>query len=420
MTLEDCIGYALKLNPNVKALKLKVDKAETYVNEISSMFYPKIGFNASYTRLSDVPDFQISVPIFPTPITVQESVLNNFNLKLGFTQPLFTGFKLSSMKNASKYKVESEDYNSKAETNKIVFQVIDAFYSALKAGDIYSLLRKYSEALEAHLADTKAFLDNGLVTYNDYLKIELELARLEQKKIDAGYNYNLARNRLGLLTGMGVMPHIRLVEEEYQDTLEIKLIPAQLIRHAKENRYELLGLQQAGFAADEMIEAGKSEYYPSVYLFGNLHYNNPNQRYMPVEDKFNESWDAGVSFQWEIWNWGGTSSRVKQAAFDKEILNQNKKYLTEVIENEIYAAFISHQSKADIVKLNKEAVKSATENYRLMKVRYSQQLATSAELIDAETMLLDAEINLSIARKEVIVAERKLKLAAGYKLYKGE
>lgn len=420
MTLKDCINYTLLNNPNIKVSKLKVEKAEASADEVSSMFYPKIGFNASFTRLSDVPDFQIHVPIFPTPITVQESVLNSYNFKLGFTQPLFTGFNLSSMKNAAKLQVSAEDFNAKAETNKIVFQVIESFYTVLKAQSAFDLVDNYIKAVKSHLADTKAFLDNGLVTHNDYLKIKLELSRLEQKKIDAGHNFHLAKDRLGLLTGMGIMPHITLVELEKSEALIDVQKQNHLIENAKQNRYEVQSIEKAGFAADEMISAGKSEFYPSVYLFGNLHYNNPNQRYMPVEDKFNESWDAGISLQWELWNWGGTSSRVKKAAFDKEILEQNKKYLTEMIATELHAAMMNYRNKSDFVTLNKEAVESAKENYRLMEVRYNQQLATSSELIDAETMLLDAEINLNNAEKDLIIAESKLKLAAGYNLYEGE
>lgn len=416
LSLDKCIELAFKNNEKIQISYATFLKSKAARGEVSSMFYPKLTFNAAYTRLSDVPDFEINVPIFPAPITVQESILNNYSLKLGFIQPLFTGFKLSSLKNAAGYKSEAAELDYNAKTNQVIFDVLRAYYNVMKASSVEQIIDKNINGLSQHLEDTKAFLENGLVTYNDYLKLQVELSKLKLRKIDASNAVKLSKNNLLLLIGLPPEENMELEQSETKITNhDYKL--SELKSEAYKNRPELKSIEKGIAAADEYAESKKAEYYPNIYLFGNFYYSRPNQRYMPLKDEFNETWDAGISLQWELWNWGGTSARVEQANQDKFIAEKNKTLVANMIETEVLNAYLKYESELQKVNVNEEAVSSAKENYRLMDERYKNQLATGTELVDAETMLLDAEINLYNARIDQKIAEAELKKVSGVKLY---
>lgn len=417
LTLEDCIGKALKNNNQLTSAVAKVKKAEAGTDEANAAFFPAVSVDASYTRLSDVPDFEINLPVLPAPVTVQESILNSYMFKAGLIQPLFTGFRISSIKNASEYKLSAVKEEFKASRDEVVFKVVSAYWNARKADAVLKLIDKNITGMEEHLKDTKAFLDNGLVTYNDYLKIELELSRLKLRRIDAANMFELAKNNLAVLTGYQFSGNMEI------DSSAIKLTDLQynyenLKQDALANRPELKSSENYLSASEEGIKGAQSGYFPSVYLFGNYYYSRPNQRYMPAVDEFNDTWDAGVSFRWELWHGGGTSAKVEQARQDKITAEANIKIVKDFVMTDLLKAYLDYNSSIGKIEVNEKAVNSAKENYRLMKERYSGQLATSTELTDAENLLLDAEINLFNAKAELKIAEVSLQKAAGLPFYR--
>ena len=102
-TLEQSIDTGLKNSKELKISNSKVIGYDAKITEIGSQMLPQLKLSAGYTRLSDVPDFSVTVPGFNKSFNIQEVVLNNYQVKLSLQQPLFTGFRLSSLKSAAKY-----------------------------------------------------------------------------------------------------------------------------------------------------------------------------------------------------------------------------------------------------------------------------------------------------------------------------
>ena len=64
----------------------------------------------------------------------------------------------------------------------------------------------------------------------------------------------------------------------------------------------------------------------------------------------------------------------------------------------------------DALKLS---VKQAEENFRIMRNRYLNQLAILTDLLDADNLRLDAELQLTTARAQVVYTYYELQRAAG-------
>ena len=68
--------------------------------------------------------------------------------------------------------------------------------------------------------------------------------------------------------------------------------------------------------------------------------------------------------------------------------------LKEKIEIEVYSNFLSLQSDASKIELNKLRVESAQENFRIINDKFKAEIATSTELSEASTLLAEAKIKL--------------------------
>jgi len=73
--------------------------------------------------------------------------------------------------------------------------------------------------------------------------------------------------------------------------------------------------------------------------------------------------------------------------------------------------------KKEKIMIGNLAVESAEENYRITEDKYNNQLATSTDLIIAQTELLDAKTQLAISIADYELATTRLDMAVGRRIY---
>jgi len=416
LTLEESLRIGLENSKTLKISKAKVAGAEAKVTEISSQLLPRLTLGASYTRLSDVPPFEINLPIFPNPIRVQDVILNNYNVKLSFQQPLFTGFRLSSIRNAAELNSRATQIDYSKDANETALNIYNAFWNYYKAQKVLALVDENLKLLEIHLADTKKFLENGLVTKNDYLKLEVQYANSKLMRIESENNFKMAQASLNKTLGFALSDQTEISAEEINVSMN-NITFDELKKEAIENREELKSTQLRINAGEKSLTAAQSTWYPSVYMFGDFYYSRPNQRIMPAKDKFEDTWDVGIALNWDLWNWGYNSSQTKQAG--QQLIQTQTMYeqIMDAVELEVYQAYLKVISEYDKVNVNIKSVEQAEENYRITTESYNQQMATSTDLIDAETSLLDAKTKLANATVDFKLAKVRLEKAIGRKIY---
>jgi outer membrane protein len=416
LTIEESIQLGLKNSKNLKISKSKLLGAEAKITETTSQLLPRLSFNAGYTRLSDVPPFEVKLPIFPAPIKIEDVVLDNYALKVSLQQPLFTGFRLLSLKSASEKNRDAAVSDYDKDANEEAFNIINAFWNYFKAQKLKDYLDENLKQEDAHLTDTKNFLANDLVTKNDLLKLEVQFASLKLKQIEAENSLNISRALFNKVLGLPISDQTEI--EGNEPKLGITAFNYDsLLSSAMQTRLELIAMDYRLQAGNENVSAAASGWYPAIFLFSDYYYNRPNQRIMPTLDKFKDSWDAGVTLSWDIWNWGYNSSQVEQARQNLNQLNTNKELLKESIEVEVYNNFMALNAAQNKIEVARTGLAQADENYRGIQEKYNVQYATSTDLIDAETSRLQSQTDLINSLVDYETALARLLKSAGKKIY---
>ncbi len=416
LTLKQSIELGLKNSKDLIISKSKVVGAEEKINEFGSQMLPQLKLNASYTKLSDVIPFQIATPFFPISIKIADPVLNNYQIKLSLQQPLFTGFRLSSLKNTAEYNFEVANLEYESSINDYAIKIQEAFWNFYNAKQIVELTSEQLTSLNNNVTDTKNFLDNGLVSLNDLLKLQVQQSNTELKLIEAKNNLDLARMNFNRVIGVSINSDTKIITQEFGSDF-INYNPGEILAEAKSNRNELKALEKKVSAADESITSANSTWFPNIYLFGDIYYANPNQRIFPQRNQFDDTWDVGVSLNWDLWDWGLTSSKSSQAEQLKIQAETSLAQLNEAIEIEVYQTYFNYNKSKDKIIVSRKAVEQAEENYRITKEKYDVQLATSSELVDAQTYLLSAKTNLSQSLSEYELLKVKLDRSIGRRIY---
>ena len=415
-TLEESIKLGIENSKSLNMSNAKLAIASAKVNEVKSQRFPKLSFNASYMRLSDVPPFEISISFFPTPITIQEPILNSYNFKFSLQQPIFTGFKLTALHSAANYNLESTKLDYSKELNEEVFNIISAFWNIYKAQYANKLIDENLRSLESHISDAKSFLQNDLITKNDLLKIELQYSTIQLKKIEIENSLKMAKAIFNKIVGNNLAEEFEISREELT-TENTNMDFNELIKRAKSTRFELESISNKIMAGKEQLSASKSGWYPSIYLISDFYYSRPNQRIFPQKDQFDDTWDVGIALSWDIWNWGYNSSQSDQAENNLLQLETSKSQLEDAIEIEVYNSFLTFQAAKKKVDLSRQSLEQANENYRITNEKYLVQLVSATELLDAETAFYNSKTELLNSLVDYEIVKTKLDKIVGKKLY---
>jgi outer membrane protein TolC len=417
LTLKESLEIGLQNSKDLKISRSKLNYANSKLSEINSQFLPQFKLLGNYTRLSDnIPPFEVTIPFSPNPIRISEPILNNYTFKFGFSQPLFTGFKLLSLRSSAELNLNASEQDYSKEGNEAAFNIYSAYWNYYKTDEIKKVIAKTLYQMENHLKDTRNFFENGLISKNDMLKLEVQYSNTKLMLIEAENNLELARIAFNRAIGIELTSQTKVAASEQSLNYE-KYQLADIIDEALNNRKELKSLSYRFEASKEGVSAAKSNWLPSIYLTGNYYYSNPNPRFQPAKDEFNSNWDVGVTLSWDVWNWGLTTSQVSQAEQTKVLLETNLDQLKENIQMEVYSNYLNLIKTEEKVKVNKEALDQSLENYRITSEKYNTQLATSTDLIDAETLKLQAETNLKTAEVDFQIAKVKLEKSLGRVIY---
>lgn len=399
VSLDDCIKIGVENNKALKISKSKILSTKERLNEIKTAQLPTLRLNGSYSRLSPVDPFQIG------SMQISPSILDNYSAKLSLSQPLFTGNRLSSNTELTEFNSLAAETDFSKDKNQLVLDIKVAYWNYAKSLKVKETIEKNMEQVRARLQDLENLYNNGLATNNEVLKVRVQLSNFEILLLDAINNIDVSLYNLNNILGIPVNTKL-----EPKAIIELKQpeIPKldDLIKASKQNRSDLKSLDYRIKSGEAGITFSKAGWYPQLSFNANYLYANPNSRIFPSVDKFKGTWDLGITLTYDIWNWKLTSYQTKQAEANLEQIKITKELTENNIDLEVSQNYKSLISVTAKMKLTKETVEQAKENYRVTNEKYKSGLLLNSEVVDAETSLLLAEINniTTIADYLIVIA----------------
>lgn len=95
-------------------------------------------------------------------------------------------------------------------------------------------------------------------------------------------------------------------------------------------------------------------------------------------------------------------------------IQRNERLMTEdKINDQVFTQYTQYHDILDRIPVNEKSVQQATENYRIIKVKYLNQLALITDMIDADTALLQTKYNTISTRIDAIMKYHELLHACG-------
>jgi len=422
LSLDEAVAAALEASPALHASRMKAESSAARSREVAASRLPSLRLGAGYTRLSEVPPFEVTLPISPTPIVVSQNYFNNWNLRLAVQQPVFSGFRLEAGAESARMLERSAGFDLAKDRSELVFAVKSAYWALARAREYKAVVAETIGQVREHLKDVRAFFDQGLLVKNEVLRTEIQLSSAELARIDAENAVEVARTALNTLIGWPVGTDIELATSAESQASRVpapdeaggEAAAAQaLIDTALAGRPEL---QAAGFrirASEAGLKAAKAGWYPQVSLAGNFYYLRPNARYMPALDRFKSTWDVGLAVSFDLWNWGQTKNQAEQARAQLAQARDARELLEDQAVLEVTQSRLALTQARRKIEVAAAAVGQADENLRLVRERFRQGVALNADVLDAEVFSLQAKTAKVQAAIDLVLAQARLEKALG-------
>ncbi|HVO72547.1 MAG TPA: TolC family protein [Ignavibacteriaceae bacterium] len=411
ISLNEALQIGIQNSEELHASNARVLSAEARIGEVNADRLPSLSFNAAYMRLSKVEPFTINAGPLGT-FDISSSIPNNYNLQLSLRQPVFTGFRLLSSSRIAEYNFNAAQEEFTGDKQQLVLNIKSAYWGLFKANKIKQVVDENVQQVNAHLTDVKNMFNEGLVTRNDMLKVQVQLDEAKLRQIDADNAVKLSKINLNNIIGFPVNADVQTVDTIAPEVETVKTYD-QLLETAYEKRPELRALDYRVKASETGIKLAQSSWYPQVYLIGDYNYARPNTRIFPVQDKFKDTWDVGVQLSFNIWNWNKTGNQTTQAEMQYEQTKDSYKSLKDAVALDISSNYLNLVKAKERLSVTKLSVEQAEENYKVTNDLFKQGLTLNSELIDAEVALLTAKTNQVQSLVDYELAKANLEKSIG-------
>jgi len=423
LSLDEAVAAGLQASPGLHASQARVVASTAKTRELAAGRLPSLKFAGGYARLSEVPPFQVTLPISPVPIVVSQNYFNTYTLRLGLQQPLFTGFRLEASADSARFLEKSAGLDLEKDRAEFIFAVKSAYWGLARAREIEKAVAENVSQVGEHLKDVRAFFDQGLLTRNEVLRAELQLSNAAMMAIDARNAVEVARTSLNSLIGWPLTSELELTTSAdslaaavpaEETTAEDAASAQSLIQTAFADRPELKSADLRIKAGEAGVRAAKAGWYPQVFLSGGYYYLRPNPRLLPSVDKFYGTWDIGITLSLDVWNWGQTKSQAIQAEAQLAQARDSRKLLSDQAVLEVTQSRLALGQARQKTGVAGQAVAQAEENLRITGERFKQGLALNTDVLDAEVAFLQAKISRTQAAIDLVLAQARLQKALGH------
>ena len=395
LTVEKCIEIGLVYSKSYYASLMDVQVAEGKYKETKSKLFPSLKLQGTYTRLSKIEPFEMTLELPGVPamhFVISDSILNSYNFQLTVQQPLFTGFALENATKAARLGSMAAKEVYKKDRMELIYNIKNAYWGLYQAIEFKKLIDENVALVESHLNDIQRFFNQGLAKLNDLMKVQVQLSSMKVNQIEMKHKVRLAAMALNSLLGLPLDKEIQLASKPEGVPMNTVDLPA-IVAKALANRSEIKAMNYNLQAAEAGVKVAKSGYYPQLALVGNYYMSNPNSRIMPVQKKFQDTWDLSLGLSYDVWNWKATNYQVGQANSQLLKAKAGESQLKDMITLEVHQNYFDMVQAKEKIEMSEKNVGQAEENYRITNERFKAGLTTNSELLDAEVALLNAKVS---------------------------
>ena len=379
ITIQEAAEMAVKNNKDIKIGMLEVDRGQIDVSRTWKQKFFTVSYNASANAyFKDV---------------ISKKTGEAYQQYLSLSQPIYTGGKLKLGNEISKDNLKLAELKLDKTKKDTVLSTVQAYIDVYDAISTLGVLQKSKEALDENYKIQTEKYKLRMVTKPEYREAERSIKAIEAQIVEQQGNIEIAKESLGILIGVSNPSSIEIVpfgvEDNFTKTIDLSKDMEKLTTQNTE--YKIAQKQIDISRKNTKLE--KSSFHPTIN--GTLRYGTLQSqgKLKNVFETKNLSSAAGVTFTWDIFDWGKRKEDVSYAQKTEEIAEVKSGQTLDQVKANMRKTYYQLQALEKSLEALKVAVEKAEETYELEKERYKYNLITMNNLLDAEAKLRLSRVN---------------------------
>lgn len=408
LSLQEALDAAQTNNKEIILAELDEQSAHSRFKQTDAVFLPNI--RLSYSALStnnplnafgfNLQQQSIVQSDFNPDLLNNPAATQNFMTAIEWQQPILNADMLYARK-AAYQQAEIYAFKTKRTKEYLAWEVTKAYAQLQLAHQAQAVLVEATETVNSIYSQTNNRFEKGYLQKSDLLQVQVELTSTESKLSEARSNVLNASDYLSLLMGSkpGVVYRVEPIKKntplENTDT------------YVPEGRADFQAMQAAITAQDMMISSSKMSLIPKLNAFAQYQFND--------KEAFgfgSNSYLIGAQLSWSLFSGMSVQNKTTGQRIERDKMIAQLNYQKEQSQLDLNKTLRQLQDSKFTLQKQEQAVEQASEALRILQNRHQQGLATTSDLLQAQTLLSQQKLFQAQAFFQIQTANAYLKFLA--------
>lgn len=422
--LQTCLNHALENNHNLKKSRFDREKSDEARKEILGALLPQLSGSANLT--GNIQKAKFIMPNFINeflPANMQDpnaskymqiEMGTNYSAGLGvalnqqiLNMSLFNAVNIAeTVQNMAALGVESKEEDIITQTANIYYAIQVTNYAVGQMNKSVELLDKMIETMNVSYA-------NGLVRKVDLDRIKVTKTNLETQRSSIQNVVEVQKNLLKLQMGLEMNQKIEIepIDLAFFENKSLQLGGYDFDINLQ-TPYKLM-MQQKNIG-DLQKKSAMYESLPVLVLNVNYNYNGVSDQFFRGETNYwYPSSMAILSLKLPIFGGLSRTAKLKQAVFEQKKIQEDVSTLEQSLSMAYLNAGMKLEDSRKTILSQKDNMALAQEVYNVTEMNFQQGISSMSDVLNANTSLIQAQVNYADALNNYMKAYIDLRKANG-------
>jgi outer membrane protein len=412
-SLLEAQAYAVDSSYKARVALYKVEESEYQVKETMSMGFPQLNAVVDYS-------YNIALPVQLIPAEfiggnpgefteIQFGTKNSMMAGATLSQLIFDGTYIVGLKGAKIYN-ELVAQQKGATDFQVKKTTADAYYYAVVSVENHRMLMDNLAELEKQLFETTKFYENGLIEEQNVDQLKLNVGKVQIEVDNASRQMIIAQNMLKFQMGFPLSDSIVLSDniQVLIDNATTEIAGRYVFDVSTNIQYKVANTWVD--VREMQVKLEKAKYLPSLNAKLNVQGNSyeENLDYFSNGAVWYGSSFLGVSMQIPIFSGLARHSSVQKAKVNSLITIVQKEELEASLQLQLATANANFNQALAAFNISKENVEFGKKIRDRTYIKYQEGMATSFELTQSESQLINNQFNLVAAALNLFEAKTQI------------
>jgi outer membrane protein TolC len=428
MDADQAAALAVKSSLTMVRATAVNEQARRAADQAHLAVYPRLDLQARYTRLSEedpvrnkskftmTPLDAMGVPGTPVMSIVEiefpPPVPDQYMLEAQLSYPVSDVFlRILPRYRAAKRAADAQALSAKVEAQSVALQTREAFYNYARARAALLVAQASLAQSQAQRRDVEALVSAGTLARVESMRADAGVAAAEGAVARAQGAVAVGRTALRSLVHSDGEQEIAITEDFAQPAAAPTETKDQLLKVALVNRSELQALRTMIDVHAENIDASNAEHLPKFSVAATFDLGNPSQRASQAEHAWLGTWALVGLLSWSPNDYANGDAGAAQIEAQRAQTQADLNALEDALRLEVARAYEDRKAAVEAMKAAQTGILAAEETYRVRREQFRAGASVATDVVDAETALRRARLDLVNAAIDVHVARARLNRA---------